>query len=306
MPLVAEVRRAPGVEESVADGLRPLSISEGPTKSLHSQILPGLYGLEPFLRIAAAVEISGEIPPSLVPGSMDWAALDEALDADVTRFPELLEDEVGVFFGHGCREKGSRAGDVYKLHNEVKEVLSNLPEPLDLAGVIEAGEGSAYWLEKILGLMLLRACEVSILCKAPLHLDWGFPCKDPDLEFSYRDAFYWGLSDISAVDLCDGGRSIRVHFVGGFEYLVPVAYVLSWNLEREPDIDPRAVEVAIEEYRKSLSCTLSSGEVLGLTSVSILAGCEPSFEHFGGWTHEARRNVESGFSELGPFRVRPV
>jgi len=229
---------------------------------------------------------------------MDWDLINLSRDIDPEPFP-TLNGPAGQFSGDPALQVPDEVADLRELKKEVEIVLQHLTGPQDIVTALREVGSKPFSLEWCLGSSLHLACDIALAMELPLTCRWRYPRKDPDLFFGYLDAFYWGLGEITEASL--DGKDLQVRFVGGYSYRIPLDYILTWDLDAPRQQGIRAKETSIDEWGYSVTLLLADGKKLNISDVSILAGCEPSFEHFGGWTEKAKKNVRQGYEKYGPF-----
>ncbi len=103
------------------------------------------------------------------------------------------------------------------------------------------------------------------------------------------------------------GAGVRFVFRNGTAYDVPAVVLRAWRgVARDPGIAKRVP--GIRSVRrvwegKVVRLRWADGIVQDVPWDSVLMGCEPRYEHFGGLTEESRRFTRMAFERLGPFLV---
>jgi hypothetical protein len=236
---------------------------------------------------------------------MEWELLDQALDVEVERFPTIINSPAGRYVrNRSPQDDPDEVGDLGRLEADTRDLLDSLPGKQHLSDDLNWIGKKPYALEFIAAHYLLEACAVARSFDLPLSFQWRFPLKDTDVSFGYRDAFFWGLDQIKTTQA--KGSTVEIEFVGRYRYRIPVDFARSWNLERLVTDEVVVDSCEIDTWGHSALVHLKNGEQLDLTSVSILAGCETTYEHFGGWSAEAEQNVRAGFDRYGLLRIFPV
>jgi hypothetical protein len=113
------------------------------------------------------------------------------------------------------------------------------------------------------------------------------------------------IGEVAEAEIVEEGREVRVRMAGGYLYRIPVDYAWSWDLDAPRLKGLRAVKCEVESDGHCIEVFTDHGKCMVLSVTSILCGCDPSYEHFGGWTEKAVENVKAGFAEYGPFLVEP-
>lgn len=281
-----------------------LEMSRATTAPFWVQEIPGLYGLEPFARVAASLELTGALPSPLPSfDAMEWDLITEASDADISL---MIRHPAATLVPPGYEALGEETGNLLALKEETERVLQHMSGPPTLALALRGIGSEPFGLEWFLGKALLQACEMGLEMHLPLTYQWRYPLKDPKAAFTYRDASFWGLDEVVRVWVEDEGTEIRVRLLGGYVYRLPIEYAQTWFSNVKPTSGALAVECRIDPPLRSFEVDLDSQQALDISVVSLLAGCEPMYEHFGGWTPEAEENVRRGFEKYGPFRIEPV
>lgn len=301
--LVLGRTREPEVRTVAAESV--LELSRRTTEPFWIQEIPGLYGLEPYARVVASLKLTGELPSPLPTlDAMDWDWIAEASDADI---PLVIHHPAATLIPPGWSEPTEEEpGSLLDLKEETESVLQAMTGPSTLTLALRDVGVKPFGLEWFAGRALLQACEMGLEMGLPLTYQWRYPLKDPRVRLTYHDASFWGLDELTDVWLVDDGREIRVRLSGGYVYRLPVEYAQTWFFNIRPTAGALATGYRIDPARRSFEIDLDDRQLLDISVVSLLAGCEPMYEHFGGWTPEAEENVRRGFEKYGPFRIEPA
>lgn len=205
-------------------------------------------------------------------------------------------------------------GSSFELGREMErltEVLGvDLREPgllSRLQAEMEAEDpATSHAVERFLCASVWESCRAAQRVKAPLYLDRYYRLKPSGLRFGDRASSYWGLDRISRAVLDDDGATLVVELAGGYRYRLPIPCALSFIRELSPGPLTVAGEVAVSASGMDVELTLGEGNVVDLSAISILCGCEPDYVHFGGSSEESAANVRRGYKDYGPFRIVPL
>jgi hypothetical protein len=276
------------------------------------------WGLQPLERFAASLALSGKRPEPSNPNLFDLEAIDEygcriEDENEDLRFSHLLKiGYEGVYIPLDHEEFESKrallpgVGSSRTLLGELESLGEYLPEKSgdERGGATTLGH-RPYAVERSMCSILRWASRISVDLDLPIwfeHYYWKFP---PNCPIGYREAGDLGFNTLVDCSISDQGNRLDVRVASGYLYSIPAAYLLSWYEPRQWKRSVRLIKAEVSPEADGLLVGFSDGSELNVGLVAILSGCEPYYEFFGGWTPEARSNVEKWQRDRGPFRVEP-
>lgn len=122
---------------------------------------------------------------------------------------------------------------------------------------------------------------------------------------SDRDVNRLGLLRFRAASISLDKRTIEVCYEGPYCYKIPIEYILSWYTkgphEMAEALDRCSVEVM--EDPEEVELRLEDGSIYRIAWDVVLMACEPTYEHFGGFTEYSKRNSSSWLLRHGSFKI---
>ncbi len=115
----------------------------------------------------------------------------------------------------------------------------------------------------------------------------------------------------------ENGTSVQFGYDSGAQYIVPLKVILGWYEDskgEETRIAPRdsaapaptsIVECSVvDEFDRNLvRILLDNEDTYDIAWDVVLMACEPSYEHFGGFTEKKHEQTRRVLETEGPFRV---
>ena len=289
----------------------PVILRVGPTEpvpisaSVFRLEIPGVFGFEPLGRLADSVEFTGELPPPVEGPHMSWNLHSYEMDEEPERFSTLISAPWGTFLPDNPNPSvEDEFGDLDALLRQALDLAQYLSGPPTLGEALAEIGHEPYATEWFSLLALIEAARMARHLNLPLSLwEWRFPLKPPEHPLWYLEARYWGFQSYSAASLADDGRRLDLEFPGGYRYQLPLDYVATWKGGPRPGL--RAVSCHLESEGVDAMVEMEDGTEHQISTVSMLAACEPAYEHFGAWNEESQKYIREGYARFGPFRVFP-
>lgn len=316
-------------ESYLRDALKPSWLNRESTGRKRSTLVSARFkiehrwGLQPLERFASSLALRGEPPEPSMPDVLDLDTIDEygrEVDDEDAKLPYMQLLGIG-YEGlylpikpdrfETCCSSLPGVGSSVILLDELRSIGGYY---LSRNGTVDDGERSrsvlhvplcAYDVERSIWLVLHHACGLSVELDLPLWYETYFLPFPPDEPIGYREADYLGFGKIVDHSIMDNGKGLEVEFASGYRYSIPARYLLSWYAPGRWAEQPGIAAAELSSFEDGLTVTFSKGTQHSVGAFAILAGCEPYYEHFGGWTTEARANVEKWHRERGPFRIQP-
>jgi hypothetical protein len=164
---------------------------------------------------------------------------------------------------------------------------------------------SKYKYETLSCIVLLSGCQRALREHATLQFGWIYVEKPNDIDLTDGTASYFGFNRFSDCRVIEQGGAVDFELCSGAVFRVPVAYLLTWYDCEDVDCDVSIGDVVLHpdgDYG-AVDLTLSDGREIMVSWDAVLMACEPAYEHYGGLTEGARRNIEEWAKRNGPFRI---
>lgn len=116
-----------------------------------------------------------------------------------------------------------------------------------------------------------------------------------------------GFTRFLSAAVTDDDKSLRVKYVAGAEYEIPMEYVRTWYSKGPHEkLDQRgksAAKIEDDDDQMIVELTLKDGSHYLIAWDVVLMACEPRYEHFGGFTDQSKANTASWLERHGSFRI---
>lgn len=116
-----------------------------------------------------------------------------------------------------------------------------------------------------------------------------------------------GYSEFASSSVVNEGRGVRFVFRNGSAFEVPAMVLRAWRSAEGRLNSVRAAPRVKRSRRVTRGEVIrlfwSDGIVQDVVWDTVLMGCEPRYEHFGGLTNDSRAFTKRVFDQFGPFAI---